>query len=221
MSLHAVDYLSLRTVAAAALVLASAACGATPATNAVTSENAAAAEPGSGDATSSTQPIEAKVTPPAGDLNQSGDDAAPGEVSGAEAPPERVHGKWQVIDAAGGASGNAMVGRTLSFSETALGWAGSDGKVSPECPDPFYHIVSDAAQVRQFSPAFKAGWAKFKFPPAQVGAIHAWECGDADAVFGPEEPAGGSVFYPVGTDRLVMNWEGGTVLLLRRQGGGA
>ncbi|WP_260599659.1 hypothetical protein [Sphingomonas endolithica] len=215
MSLHAVDHPTLRAVAAAALLLASTACGATPGANAVTSETTTTAEPAA-DAAAPATPPSPEATPLSADTNQSGDDVAPGEVSGTEAPAARVHGKWKVIDAAGGASGNAMVGRTLSFSETALGWVGADGKVSAECPDPFYHIVSDATEVRKFSPAFKVGWAKFKLPPAQVGAMHVWECGDADSIFGPEDPAGGSAFYPVGTDRLVMNWNDGTVLLLRR-----
>jgi hypothetical protein len=213
MSLHAVDHPTLHAIAAAALLLASTAYGATPGANAVTSETTTSAEPAADAATPATS---AEATPTSKDANQSSDDVAPGEVSETEAPAARVHGKWKVIDAAGGASGNAMVGRTLSFSETALGWVGADGKVSAECPDPFYHIVADAAQVRDFAPAFRVGWTKFKLPPAQVRAMHAWECGDADSIFGPEAPAGGSAFYPVGTDRLVMNWNGGTVFLLPR-----
>jgi len=141
---------------------------------------------------------------------------AAGEVPGEEAAPECVHGRWRVVDVAGGASAIAMMGRALSFTDAALGWAGSDGKVPTACSNPFHHVITELADVRAFTPAFTTGWARFKLPPARVGAMHAWEGGDGAAIFGPAKPAAGSLFYPVGSDGIVLNWNNGAVLRLRR-----
>lgn len=155
------------------------------------------------------------VEPPSATLK--GVDAAPGmEAPGTESPSDQVEGLWKVIDAAGPASAKAMLGRTLSFDDTALGWLAKDGKVEPGCSSPIYHIVVEAIQVRSFAPAFKAGWPQFRLPPAAVGPMHVWECEGVEEIFGPQEPAAGSAFFPVAPDKLVMNWHDGAVLLLQR-----
>lgn len=205
--------------AAAASLLAVAACNAE--VSRAADDTNATATTSAADATlpPQTAPTQASepegVEPPSASLRG----VSGGEAPGSEIPPEQAHGRWQVIDAAGGASGKALVGRTLSFTDAALGWVGTDGKVEPGCSSPFYHIVSETVQVRQFATAFKPGWSRFRLPPSDVGPMHVWECGEGDEIFGPEEPAAGSAFFPVGTDRLVMNWKDGTVLLLRKQGG--
>jgi hypothetical protein len=158
------------------------------------------------------------VEPPSATLAALGKIAPGTELPGTELPDTQAYGQWKVIDAAGPASGRAMIGRTLSFTEEALGWQDASGKVASGCPDHVYHIAQMAMEVKNAAPRFRPGWAKFRLPPADVGPMHVWECGDATSVFGPAE-TGGSVFVPVGTDRMVMNWLGGTVLLLRRQPG--
>ncbi|MDJ0276325.1 hypothetical protein QLH51_05875 [Sphingomonas sp. 2R-10] len=196
---------------AAALALGLAGCGSAGEPRA---ENTAAVVP----SVATIDPVEpAPASPVAMPDNATG--APPStRTPGEEAPAAQVEGRWQVIDAAGPASGRAMIGRTLSFTDTALGWVGADGKVEAGCPDPFYHVVIDPAHLRNFAPAFAVGWPKFALPADRVGAMHVWECGDADSIFGPAEPAAGSAFFPVGGNRLVMNWNDGTVLLLRRPG---
>lgn len=220
MSSHAANRRN-RYVVVMAAALAIASCGATKNSNVVVDATTVAMEP---------VPHTASVSPPqpavkAGDAADFAPEpigagvAAEAEVSGAdkEAPGERVFGRWQVIDAAGPASANAMVGRTLSFNEQTLGWVGANGKPASECPDPLYHVIVASGEVRSFAPAFKDGWAKFRIPRKDIGPMHTWECGDGETTFGPPKPADGSVFYPVGSDRLVMNWFDGAVLLLRRQ----
>ncbi|WP_107964593.1 hypothetical protein [Sphingomonas sp. PP-CE-3G-477] len=120
------------------------------------------------------------------------------------------------MDAIGAGNATAMIGSTLSFTDEALGWVGKDGNVAPDCRDPFFHVITEMAEVTNFAAAFKPGWTKFKLPRGEVGAMHAWECGDGESVFGPRQPAAGSLFFPVGTDGLIMNWHEGAVLLLRR-----
>lgn len=154
------------------------------------------------------------VEPPSATLKGAG-----AEAPGSEISPEQAHGRWKVVEATGPASARAMIGRTLSFTEAALGWQAADGKIEPGCSSPFFHVVSETAQVRAFAQPFKPGWREFRLPPSDVGAMHVWECGEGDEIFGPEEPAAGSAFFPVGSDRLVMNWNDGAVLLLRKQGG--
>ncbi len=140
------------------------------------------------------------------------------ETPGTEMPDTQAYGRWKVIDAAGPPGGNAMIGRTLSFTEDALGWLDAKGKVEPGCPYTMYHIPILASQVREAAPLFRPGWSRFRLPPDKVGAMHVWECDDGTSVFGPPE-TGGSMFVPVGKDRLVMNWMNGAVLLLRKDGG--
>jgi hypothetical protein len=206
---YAVDRRTLRTLTLLIAGLNIGACTASSNADAAEGHNAAAAE------VAAPAPA-AEATDSATSANETADAAIPGESSGQEAPPERVHGHWRVIQETGGA-GKSMVGKTLVFDDTALGWAGANGKAAPGCADPFYHVVSDASEVRSFSAPFKPAWSRFGLTPRGVGALHAWECGDGDATFGPEKPAGGSVFYPIGSDRLMMNWEGGNILLLTRQ----
>jgi hypothetical protein len=138
------------------------------------------------------------------------------ETPGTELSAAQAYGQWKVVDAAGPASGRGMIGRTLSFTAEALGWTDSSGKMAPGCPDHVYHIALEAMQVKQAAPAFSPGWAKFWLPPNEVGPMHMRECGDAESIFNPAE-TGGSMFFPVGTDRLVMNWMDGAVLLLRKK----
>lgn len=201
-----------RFILAAVATLGITACSGTKETEAVAAANGVTSNSISEDA-DAPQTAGAGVEPPTATLNQQTTDA---EAPGEEAPQERVKGRWRVVDAAGPEGGMSMIGRTLSFTDEALGWVGKDGKVASDCRDPFFHVITEAAEVRSFSTAFKAGWAKFRLPPGDVGAMHAWECGDGKSVFGPREPAAGSVFFPIGTDGLVMNWHDGAVLLLRR-----
>jgi hypothetical protein len=193
MSIAVVDRRAWRFAAALAMALAGAVCGAETSTVAG-SESAA----------------------PSATLAQLGTIEPGMEMPGTELPAAQAYGQWKVVDAAGPASGRGMIGRTLSFTAEALGWTDSSGKVAPGCPDHVYHIALEAMQVKQAAPAFSPGWAKFRLPPGEVGPMHMWECGDAESIFGPAE-TGGSVFFPVGTDRLEMNWMDGAVLLLRKK----
>ncbi len=211
MSLPAVEPRWTPSLVAAALALGLAGCGSAGGPRA---DNAAAIVP----SVAATDPVEPMRASPTG-MPDNATGAPPStRTTGVEAPAAQVEGRWQVIDAAGPASGRAMIGRTLSFTDAALGWIGADGKVEAGCPDPFYHVVTDPEHLRSFAPAFAVGWPKFALPAGQVGGMHVWECGDADSIFGPAEPAAGSAFFPVGGDRLVTNWNDGTVLLLRRPG---
>jgi hypothetical protein len=203
-------YLVHRRFAALAAALALAACGTDPGAG---TDNAVA--------TPTPVPAEAPpgVEPPAATLAELGNIQPGTETPGTEIPAGQAHGRWKVVDAAGPPGGRAMIGRTLMFTDEALGWIDEGGKVESGCPDHVYHIALEALQVKEAAPLFRPGWARFRLPPGDVGPMHVWECGDADSLFGPEE-TGGSVFFPVGTDRLVMNWHGGTVLLLRKERGG-
>ncbi len=212
-------FASGRVVSAVAALLAIAACGAeAPRPTEEAAVNAALPPASAESVAAAPMPEQSEgVEPPSATLP--GIDNAPGtETQGSEIASERVQGLWQVVDAAGPASGRDMIGRTLSFTESALGWIWADGKVEPGCSEPYFHVVVEAVHVRAFAPAFRAGWPKFRLPPDDVGAMHVWECEGAEEMFGPQEPAAGSAFFPVATDRLVMNWHNGTVLLLKRQG---
>lgn len=221
MSSHAANRRN-RYVVVLAAALATASCGATKDSNVVIDANAVAVERVSRPAAVPSPPPAVEGGNPSDFAPEPiGEGVAPeAEVSGAskEAPGERVFGRWQVIDAAGPASANAMIGRTLSFTEQTLGWVGANGKPASECPDPLYHVVVASGEVRTFALAFTDGWTKFRIPRKEIGAMHSWECGDGETIFGPPKPADGSVFYPVRSDRLVMNWFDGAVLLLRRRG---
>lgn len=156
------------------------------------------------------------VEPPSATLAKLGKVEPGTETPGTEIPATQAYGRWKVIDAAGSGSGQALVGRTLSFTEDSLGWVDASSSVEHGCADAVYHIALLAMQVKEAAPAFRPGWSKFRIPPGDVGPMHMWECGDADSVFGPANTSG-SVFFPVGTDRLVMNWHDGAVLLLRKE----
>ncbi len=212
MSLSVVDHPFLRLGAACIALLVLPACGSATDGNMTSPISGDAVRGGGNDAASRHDVAKTSLT------NSSNTEIVPGEVAGDEAPPERVHGRWRVIKETGTPRAKRMVGRILSFDDAALGWIGPDGKTEPGCRDPFYHIVSDASEARNFSRPFKPAWAKFELAQNRVGGLHVWECGDGDEIFGPSEPAAGSAFYPVGQDQLMMNWLDGNILLLRRAG---
>ncbi len=208
-----------RLVATLAMALTVTACGSEPssATNDAVGENAATTVTPMAVPAPRAQPAEPEgIEPPSATLAALGEIRPGMETPGTEMPADQAYGRWKVIDAAGAPSGQAMIGHTLSFTEDALGWIDANGKVEPGCPD-MYHIALEAMQVKQAAPLFRPGWAKFRLPPDQVGPMHVMEC-DGEGVFGPPE-TGGSNFFPVGKDRIVMNWLDGTVLLLRKERG--
>lgn len=221
MSFAVVDGRGVGLAATLAIALTLTACGSepSPATDHAVADNAAATVTPMAVPSLQAQPAEPEgIEPPSATLAELGEIRPGMETPGTEMPADQAYGRWKVIDAAGAPSGRTMIGRTLSFTEDALGWINADGKVEPGCPD-MYHIALEAMQVKQAAPLFRPGWAKFRLPPDQVGPMHVMEC-DGEGVFGPPE-TGGSSFFPVGKDRLVMNWLDGTVLLLRKEGKGS
>ncbi len=223
-----VDRRTPRIAAVLASALAIAACG--TGTSAVANDESAAvagndaaevtSAPVAGPAPSAQARASEGVEPPSATLAALGEIEPGTETPGTEISDAQAYGQWKVIDAAGPASGQAMIGRTLTFTEDELGWQDAGGKVEATCPNHMYHIAQMAAEVKKAAPIFRPGWARFRLPPSDVGPMHVWECGDAESVFGPVE-TGGAAFFPVGKDRLVMNWNNGAVLLLRKERGGA
>ncbi|MFV0623111.1 hypothetical protein ACBY01_03740 [Sphingomonas sp. ac-8] len=215
MSFAVFDRRVARFATALSLTLAIAACGTEPAP--VADNETAGVTPTAHWSPRARTPEPEGVDPPSATLAELGDDLDGVETPGMEIPGTQAYGRWMVVDAAGPASGRAMIGRTLTFTEEKLGWTDASGKVEAGCPDHVYHIAWLAAHVKQAAPLFRPGWAKFRLPPGDVGPMHVWECGATESLFGPAETSG-SVFFPVGTDRLVMNWMDGAVLLLRKEG---
>jgi len=226
MSFAVVNRRTVRLATAVAAALAIAACG-TGTSAVVNDEGAALSGNDAGAVTpvavadsapAATQAAPQGVEPPSASLVALGTIESGTEAPGTEISDAQAYGEWKVIDAAGPASGQAMIGRTLVFNDDELGWRGANGTVEATCPNHMYHLAQMAAEVKSAAPTFRPGWVRFRLPPDDVGAMHVWECGDAESVFGPAE-TGGAAFFPVGKDRLVMNWTNGAVLLLRKERG--
>ena len=158
--------------------------------------------------------------PKAATLPGVGDADMPGE----ELPAEQFHGRWTVervaADAtapAGFAPDRGWIGRTLRFDADMVGWLAKDGSVetATQCESPTMSILWTAAIARRLSQPFRPAWSALNIPLDQVGPAHSWECDTAEPTsFGPDN----GIFFPVGKDRLVLNWKDHTILLLRRAG---
>lgn len=135
---------------------------------------------------------------------------------------DALNGRWVVADVAAGTKSSdkkldrALVGRIIIYDTNLLGWVGPDGKIEPanRCPKPEHRVIGPAAEARDMATRFRSAWAKFQLPADEVGTMHGFTCDTAgDAAFGPD---GGSLLFPVGRDRLVVEWYDGMVLLLQR-----
>ena len=139
-------------------------------------------------------------------------------LPGTELPAEQFHGRWTVERVAADASAPAgfapdqgWIGRTLQFDEDVVGWTGTG--TAAKCESHITSIVRTAAIVRHLAQPFRPAWSALNIPLTQVGLAHRWECDTAEPrSFGPDD----GIFFPVGKDRLVLNWNDHTILLLRR-----
>ena len=67
--------------------------------------------------------------------------------------------------------------------------------------------------ARDLAKPFRRAWGAFNIPLKEVGPTHHWNCDSPDgASFGPDN----LIFFPIGTDHLIMNWYDHNLPLLRR-----
>ncbi len=111
-----------------------------------------------------------------------------------------------------------LVGRSFTFTPDAAVWSDRQGAVeeASRCASPLVGIMQPAGNARELARSFRTAWASFRLPPADIGPPHHFVCdSEEESQFQPGE----GIMFPVGRDRLVMNWFNHNIILLRRTGG--
>jgi hypothetical protein len=126
-----------------------------------------------------------------------------------------VTGVWAGGDVAAFAKDDAAImGSTVVITADSLSWGKKASRAfesGDTCEQPIPKLMlTDPSSEAGFDGALK----QFGITRSQTGNWHEWLCGKAGE-WGPSA-AGGSTFFPVGKDRLMMSWYDGVILLLKR-----